>query len=156
MKMEKSLTREETKEKALRLLEFRSHSEYELKQKLLRAGAEAADIESAVEFLNAYGFLDDQKYAKAKAKELAALKKFGKKRIAADLRNRGIDAEIIDAAVSELEHDEFEMLLPLVRKKMRGDFEKKSVDRTLRYCITKGYKFEDIKKCIEIIKDSEY
>ena len=45
----KELTFDEAKDKALRLLEFRSHSERELSDKLKRAGAKEEDI---VKFLN--------------------------------------------------------------------------------------------------------
>ena len=46
----KELTFEQAKDKALRLLEFRSHSERELKDKLKRAGAKEDDIEEILEF----------------------------------------------------------------------------------------------------------
>ena len=52
--MEKKLTFEQAKDKALRLIEFRSHSEKELREKLKHAGAEAEDIDSVVEFLLHY------------------------------------------------------------------------------------------------------
>lgn len=153
--MEKILNKEETKEKALRLLEFRSHSEKELRDKLFRAGAAAVDIDCTVEFLVEYGFLNDEKYAVSKAQDLAHLKKYGKKRIAADLKMRGIAAEYIDEALNLIEIDEKEVLLPLVEKKLRGDFERKSIDRTMRYFASRGYRFEDIKSCIDELKTEE-
>ena len=77
----KELTFDEAKDKALRLLEFRSHSERELSDKLKRAGAKEEDIDEILEFCRNYGFLDDRKYAIAKAKDLKNLKKYGKRRI---------------------------------------------------------------------------
>ena len=59
----KELTFDEAKDKALRLLEFRSHSERELSDKLKRAGAKEEDIDEILEFCRNYGFLDDRKYA---------------------------------------------------------------------------------------------
>ena len=44
MEKEKTLTREQTKDKALRYLEFRSHSKNELRMKLKRCGALDEDI----------------------------------------------------------------------------------------------------------------
>ena len=69
----KELTFDEAKDKALRLLEFRSHSERELSDKLKRAGAKEEDIDEILEFCRNYGFLDDRKYAIAKAKDLKNL-----------------------------------------------------------------------------------
>ena len=59
----KELTFDEAKDKALRLLEFRSHSERELSDKLKRAGAKEEDIDEILEFCRNYGFLDDRKYS---------------------------------------------------------------------------------------------
>ena len=153
--MEKILTREETREKALRLLEFRSHSEKELRVKLIRAGAPDEAIDETVDFLLEYGFLDDQKYAIAKAQDLAKLKKFGKRRIYSELVSKGIALEYIEEALSLLEDDEEETLLPLVEKKLRGDFDRKSTERAIRYFAYRGYNIGDIKRCIETLKAQE-
>ena len=103
----KELTFDEAKDKALRLLEFRSHSERELSDKLKRAGAKEEDI----------------------------------------------DAEYVEEAVSYLDEDEEDMLLPLVEKRLKGDFEKKNIDKCIRYFMYRGYGFSDIKNCIDNIKE---
>ena len=139
----KELTFDEAKDKALRLLEFRSHSERELSDKLKRAGAKEEDIDEILEFCRNYGFLDDRKYAIAKAKDLKNLKKYGKRRIKSELYSKGID----------LDEDEEDMLLPLVEKRLKGDFEKKNIDKCIRYFMYRGYGFSDIKNCIDNIKE---
>ena len=146
----KELTFDEAKDKALRLLEFRSHSERELSDKLKRAGAKEEDIDEILEFCRNYGFLDDRKYAIAKAKDL---KKYGKRRIKSELYSKGIDAEYVEEAVSYLDEDEEDMLLPLVEKRLKGDFEKKNIDKCIRYFMYRGYGFSDIKNCIDNIKE---
>ncbi len=151
----KEMTFEEAKDKALRLLEFRSHSEKELAEKLKREGAKEYDIEEILEFCRNYGFVDDRKFALVKARDMKNLKKYGKQRIKSELYSKGIDARYIEEAVSELEDDEEEILLPLVEKKLRGDFEKKNIDKCIRYFLYRGYNFGDIRRCIENIK-SEY
>lgn len=150
--MEKELTKAETKEKALRLLEFRSHSEYELRSKLKQKGAKDEDTDEVIEFLTEYGFLDDLKYACARARDLSNLKKYGKIRIIAELRHKGIASDIIDEAVSALETDEAEMLYPMVLKKLGGDFERKNTEKTIRYFASRGYNISDIKNVIDEIK----
>lgn len=112
----KEMTFEEAKDKALRLLEFRSHSEKELTEKLKRAGAKEYDIEEILEFCRNYGFVDDRKFALVKARDMKNLKKYGKQRIKSELYSKGIDAQYIEEAISELEDDEEEVLLPLVEK----------------------------------------
>ena len=39
-----------------------------------------------------------------------------------------------------------DMLLPLVEKRLKGDFEKKNIDKCIRYFMYRGYGFSDIKK----------
>lgn len=148
----KELTFEQAKDKALRLLEFRSHSERELSDKLKRAGAKEDDIAEILDFCRNYGFVDDRKYAECKARDLKNLKKYGKRRIKAELYSKGIDSEYIEEALMAMEDDEEDILLPLVRKKLGGDFEKRNVDKCIRYFLYRGYNFGDIKNCIENLK----
>ena len=97
--------------------------------------------------------MDDRKYAIAKAKDLKNLKKYGKRRIKSELYSKGIDTEYVEEAVSYLDEDEEDMLLPLVEKRLKGDFEKKNIDKCIRYFMYRGYGFSDIKNCIDNIKE---
>ncbi len=149
-KEKRELTFDETKEKALRLLEFRSHSEDELRKKLKNAGG--TGIDEVLDFCREYNFLNDSEYAKKLAKDLLNLKKYGKRRIKDELSSRGIDDEYIVEALEELDLDEKENLLPLIEKKLNNNFDKKNIDKAIRYFLYRGYEFSDIKKCIEEIK----
>lgn len=148
----KILNYDETKEKALRLLEFRSHSESELIEKLKRAGSADEDIEKVLEFCRHYGFVNDEQYAKRKARDLQNLKKYGRQRIVTELRRKGIARDLIDSALFELEEDEEDILYPLIEKKLGGNFEKKNTDKCIRYFIYRGYSFGDIKRCIDRVR----
>lgn len=150
--IKKELNAAMAKEKALRLLEFRSHSEKELCDKLIRAGANKDDLPPIMEFLKEYGFLDDIEYAKGLARDLQNLKKLGKRRISQELKAKGISGEALEEALSELRADEEDELLPLIERKLGGDFEKKNVDRAIRYFLYRGYGFDDIKACIDKLK----
>lgn len=155
IKEKKELTLMEAKEKALRLLEFRSHSEKELRDKLLKAGAKSEDLPEITEFLKDFGLLNDGEYAKRLARDLQNLKKFGKRRIISELKAKGISGENLENALMELEDEEENALLPLLERKLGGDFDKKNVDRAIRYFIYRGYGFEDVKACIDKLK-SDY
>lgn len=154
MNNKKELTNEDVKEKALRLLEFRNHSQFELREKLLRYGAEPEQIDYALEFCTEYGFLNDERYAAALARDLSNLKKYGKYRIKAELTKRGISAEIIENVLYEVE-DNSEVLEELIKRKLKGSFEKKDTDRAIRYFIYRGYNLTDIKRAIERLKANE-
>ena len=147
-------TYEQTKDKALNLLEFRAHSEKELCDKLKRYGAKEEYIEETLDFCRRYGFVNDEQYAMRKARDLKKLKKYGYRRIVSELKSLGIDDEIICCTMQEFDDDDTEsLLLPLVRKKLNGDFEKKSTDRCIRYFIYRGYEIRDITGCISTVKE---
>ena len=148
---QKELTFEQTKDKEQRLLEYSAHSERELTDKLKRAGAKGNDIEEVLEFCRNYGFVDDRSFAVKKARDLKNLKRYGIRRIKSELYSKGIAAEYIEEAVAELDDNE-DMLIPLVEKKLGGNFEKKNVDKCIRYFIYRGYSFSDIKNCIDELK----
>lgn len=154
MENEKKLTREQVKEKALRVLEYRSHSDFELRQKLSRAGGSEEDIDYAVSFCTEYGFLDDEKYAVSLSRDLSNLKKFGKKRIKLELVRRGISPDICEIALDAIEDDGDE-LLKLADKKLKGNFERKNIDKAIRFLIYRGYDLGDIKNAIERLKSDE-
>lgn len=151
----KELSFRQVKEKALRLLEYRTQSEYELKQKLLRAGGTTEDIKSVIEFCKEYGFVNDRSYAEALAKDLSKLKKFGKQRIRQELHKRGIDSELIDYALLEIEDNE-DVLETMISKKLNGNFERKNCDKAIRYFIYRGYELSNIKNAIERLKTDEF
>ena len=150
--IKKELTRSETKDKALRLLAFRAHSEKELAEKLKRAGAKEEDIEYALGFVREYGFVNDAEYAAHLAKELKNIKKYGKRRIEQELKARGISTEDALAALSELPDEEEAALMPLLERKIGGNFEQKNIDKATRYFLYRGYEFGDIKACIEKLR----
>ena len=146
-------TYEETKDKALRLLTFRAHSEKELADKLKHAGAAEENIEKTLDFCRRYNFVDDEKYALSKAKDLKNLKKFGRRRIAEELRAAGIAQEYIEESLLELENEEDDdVLYELIKRRLGGDPEKKSTDRVIRYFLYRGYEMREITSCIDRIK----
>ncbi len=148
----KELSKSQAKEKALRLLEFRSHSEKELRDKLIRCGAKAEDLPEIFEFLREYSFVNDAEYAKKLARDLQNLNKYGMRRIREELKFRGIFGEDLENAILELSDEEEEQLLPLMERKLSGNFDKKNIDRAIRYFAYRGYGFDDIKSAIERIK----
>lgn len=155
MRKQKPLTTyEEVKEKALRLLEYRSHSEHELTVKLLHQEADREHIEEVLEFCRRYGFVNDRAYAQGKARDLINLKKYGLRRVKSELKSKGIADNIIEDVLLDFDDDkEAQTLTALVEKKLRGDFSDKNKDKCIRYFIYRGYEFYDIKKSIELCKE---
>ena len=155
MEKERKLNYEQTKNKALRFLEYRTHAEKELKDKLRRAGAEDDNIEKVMDFLREYNFVNDSDFALRYAKDLKNLKKFGKKRVKTELMKKGISAVLAQEALEELDWEEEDVLFPLIKKKLGGNFERKNTDKCIRYFLYKGYSYDDIKKTLDRVKSEE-
>lgn len=106
--------------------------------------------------MHEYHLTDDRIYASRLANDLSNIKKFGKHRIKAELSRRGIKREIIYEVLDEIETDEGEQILPLMEKKLGGDFDRKSRDRAFRYFAARGYSFDDIKRAFDKISSEVY
>ena len=89
---------------ALNSLDYRDHSEREIRTKLLRK-YDADCVEEAVRKLVELDLVNDERYAENYARELYEHKKFGKMRIKSELRAKGIAAGIANEAVDALFED---------------------------------------------------
>ena len=146
---------EDTKEKALRLLEFRSHSEGELKKKLSLSGASDENIEKTIDFLREYHLVNDTLYAESLARDLQNIKSYGKNRIKNELISRGISPYLAEEVLLKLDENDTERLREQIRKRLKGNFDKKNKDKAVRYFIYRGYSFEEIKGCINSLEEEE-
>ncbi len=84
---------------ALKSLARRSLTVHELRQRLLRTGAEEPGVEATLAWLAREGLVDDAALA-ARQVELAAERAEGPLRLVASLRARGVDPDTIRAALS--------------------------------------------------------
>jgi regulatory protein len=115
----KVLDLEAAKQKAYRLLALRPHSEKELEKKLREKGFPAVVIKETLEKLHDLKYLNDASFAKGLARNLAANKLWGNRKIIASLQEKGIAAQFIDDAIAaaRLEISEDEAIAVLVKKK---------------------------------------
>lgn len=106
-------------QKAYRLLSLRPHSEKELEKKLREKGFPAVVIKEALEKLHDLKYLDDASFAVQWARNLAVNKLRGNRKIIASLREKGVVAELILAAVEESRREisEEEAIAFLIKKK---------------------------------------
>lgn len=74
-----------------------SHTVYEARQYLLKKGADPAMTDRLVKHLETLGYLDDQLFAEAYARDTAGVRLYGRTRILAELRAKGISDEILSS-----------------------------------------------------------
>lgn len=138
------------KDKALRLIEFRDHSESELHLKLLREyDGEAAEY--AVDKMRELGLIDDARFARNYMTVLIETKKYSKARAARELWAKGIDRQITDMLLSEFETDPSEQIKRIIEKRFTPlPEDEKGVRRMMNYLIRLGYSYGEI---TSVLKD---
>jgi regulatory protein len=92
--------RERAIELAYRAVGARDRTVAELRTFLERKRVEPAAIEDAVAALIEAGFLDDARYARQFAEDKRSLERWGSERIARDLRKRGVEPDLVEAALA--------------------------------------------------------
>lgn len=85
--------------RALNFLAYRSRSEKEVRDRLVRYGYGGDTVNGVLGRLAELGYLDDVGFARTAAREKA--RKYGPRRVSADLMRGGVKGEIAQAAVEE-------------------------------------------------------
>jgi regulatory protein len=94
------------KSAAVRLLARREYSRAELTQRLLRKGIPREVVDRALDDLATVGYLSDQRVAHATVAQKSG--RYGKRAIVYALKEKGIGAEEMEAALAPLAHaDEY-------------------------------------------------
>jgi len=91
-------------EAAVRLLTGRPHSELELRRKLVHRRCPPEDIDQAVARVRELGYLDDAAFARGLAAVRARTR--GPALIAAELAAKGVDRDLVSAAVGAVDRAE--------------------------------------------------
>ncbi len=85
--------------RALNLLGYRARSEAEVRERLGRYGYVQETVEGVVLRLKELGYLDDEEFARLKARETA--RKYGPRRVSAELRQSGVGEDLARGVVEE-------------------------------------------------------
>ncbi len=126
---------------ATRALARRDYSERGLRERLTRAGVEAAELEETITELRGVGLIDDERFAGRRARALAERGK-GNAAISFDLRRQGVDAELIENALAGLE-PERERAARIVLRRGAGP-------KTARLLASRGFDREVVELAAEV------
>ena len=103
------------KGRALKLLAAREHSRKELERKLAQHETEPGQVKTALDDLQARGFIDEQRVVDSLLHRRAG--RLGAGRIKQELQAKGLDAERVAVAVASLKATELERVREVWRKK---------------------------------------
>jgi regulatory protein len=138
------------KGKALRMLARREHSRAELARKLAADGTRE-DIQAVLEQLERSGLLSDARFAEAFVSSRAA--RVGNARLRHDLRARGVDEEVIAAALPAETGGEIERARDVWRRKFgAAPADRADYARQARFLQSRGFAVDIIRK---VLKETE-
>src|SRR5438105_2605419 len=136
---------------AYRYLNRRARTVTETRAHLLGKGVDARMVERTVLALVAQGYLDDARFAQLFAQDKRALEQWGNERIMLVLRQRGVEPELIDEALSapgdldeqadgETPRDELDRARAVLRRRFAvPPRDRRERDRAIGILLRKGY-----------------
>jgi len=137
------------------MLARRDYGRAELVQRLSRRGVAADEIESVLDEVTALGFLSDARYAESLVRQKQG--RYAKRAIAHTLKERGVDRDTAEAALSTLETtDEMDEALALWRKRCGAPpQDERERNRQLRFLLSRGYSTTVAFKVLKIVRTKE-
>ena len=144
------------KEKALWLISYRDHSKKELAEKIRRTCDEEA-TEKAVERMEELGLVNDEAYAERYAKKLLLSKHMTKNCAVYELTRKGIEKELAQEILENIEVDERDQIRQVIDKKYKNLSDEKIKRRAVAALQRLGYRWDDIRSVFEeYSEDEEY
>jgi regulatory protein len=145
------------RERCLRLLSVRARSAAELRERLLRTGFPRSVIEPVLAGFAEAGLVDDEEFARSwiAGRKAAGT---GRRRLRAELAQKGIERSMIERLIAEQVDDETErgQVQMLVRKRLaRSTVDAQTVARLRRFLIGRGYGFEMVDDALRAIAGEE-
>lgn len=140
------------KESALRTIERSYKTEKEIRDKLLAKEFDIETVDSTINFLIEYGFIDDSKFVSMYIKD--RIRTQGRNKIRYSLISKGVNKLLIEEAFRTLDRDdEMERAIILCEKKYlniskREDDDFKIKNKLTRYLLGRGYDYDIAKEVI--------
>lgn len=152
--IEQGEIRQECFDQAMAYLARRLHSRAELHRKLIRREYGEAVIEAVLDELTRLAYLDDARFAKAKALSAAEHRKYGKRRAMLELLKSGVNTKIARSALDQVydAHDTLAVAKELAAKqaprlhKLEPQVARRRLVGILQ---RRGFDYEDIRPVID-------
>ena len=129
--------------KILHYCDYQDRCKKEIFTKLDSFELSESDKNFIVEFLQDEGYINDERYCRSYVKSKLNLKKWGVNKIKLSLLTKGVDREIIDYVISEIDQDSYkeELVNLLKNKKINESDPYKRKAKLVRYAVGKGYSY---------------
>lgn len=143
------------KKRAMHILEQMDRTEYQLREKLAKGEYPQECIDSAVEYVKKYRYLDDERFASSYVRYHQ--EKLSRQQLSVKLSQKGVNKDIIAEALEmEYEADDGEKIRNLLSKR---HFDPDNTDRQennkiYQYILRRGFKSSDILKEMRVFSEN--
>ncbi len=136
------------KGRALRLLSGREYSRAELERKLESHEEEPGALTRVLDELQAKGFISEQRVIESVLHRRAA--KLGTARIKHELQSKGLEPQVVTAALADLQATEYERALAVWCKKFGGPpADAQTAARQIRFLAARGFGSDAIRRVVK-------
>ena len=128
----------------------RRHTKKELVDKLIKKDYSVSVSNEVADYLEEAQYIDDSDYARRYILDAVKIKKHGSVRIKRDLSMKGVERQIIDRVMEDLELDTNSVLSDLIISKASNmDLnDEKQLNRLYGFLLRRGFKFSDINEAL--------
>jgi regulatory protein len=136
--------------RALNFLGYRARSEKEVSDRLRRYGYGEGTVEGVIGRLKELGYLDDEEFARYVVRE--KVRRYGPRRISAELRKSGVDAELTREVVDEefAGRSELEEARSIAAQRYNRGGSDADARRVYGFLVRRGYSSE---VCAEVARE---
>lgn len=142
--------------KAMALCSRMEYCSGDIRKKMLSWGISTDDENKIVNTLVKENFINEKRYAKAFVRDKFRYNKWGKVKIAANLKAKGITGDIIETALGEIDNKEYADLIKNLivshRKTIKAKNQYDLKGKLLRYGLSKGFESGIL---YELLKETE-
>ncbi len=144
------MNRDMALKKILHYCDYQDRCKKEIFTKLDTFELAEDDYDFIVDFLNDEGYMNDERYCRSYVKSKLNLKKWGVNKIKLSLIAKGIDREIIDEVLSEIDQKSYkeELVNLLKNKKINEEDPYKRKAKLMRYAVSKGYSISEVMEAL--------
>lgn len=141
---------------ALWILSHSPKTRKALIQKMIRSEVDPDIAEQVADQLVELRVIDDRAYAEKWAEEVSRQRKYAPDQIVRGLISKGIERELAQDVVEELEIDEKPQLKSMIRQKYHKNLsDPMGIRRTCTAMMRKGYQYSDIRRAIDEILEED-
>ncbi len=137
------------KEKAFALLSYRDHSKYEILSKLSKIVCYKVAVDTC-DYIEQIGLIDDKKFSFNLARKLIVNKKYGQSKVRYELKKKGIDDDLINLLISNIDFDLIDLIKQVIDKKyIKFTSSEAGIRKIINALLRRGYNYSDIKFVID-------